>query len=119
MDVVETVTTFEYTDPETGLVYRDAIRREGNLTDTELRRAHASIEAEKQDRIENWKATLSAPPVVVEADPVQELVDVASQLDALEARRDVLVETVRADPGLVEAAAEIPAVADLIADPQD
>lgn len=113
---VHTVATIEYTDPDTGLVFRDAVPRDGNLTDSEWKRALPAVEAEAQRRVENWKAALSAQPVVVESDPVQELVDVASQLDALEQRRDVLVEAVKADPVLVEAAAEIPAVAVLIAD---
>lgn len=107
-----------------GIPYRDAIYRDhvgltvfnSHAYQEQLREdVDAVINAERLRRIERR----TTPPAPVVADPVGELADVAAQLDVLEARRDVLVETVRADPGLVEAAAEIPAVADLIADPQD
>lgn len=112
VDIVDTVVTFTLTDPETGLSFTDAIRIPGNLTDTELKRARADVERQKQERFEAWKTAIATPAPA--PDPVVVLEQLAEQRAQVQAQVEQAVAAVVADPELAARADEIPVVAAVI-----
>lgn len=111
-DDVTTTIRFTIIDEDTGLSFTDAISIPGNLTDSELKRAMAGVEREKQARFEAWKTAIATPAPAV--DPVDELAWVVEQAATLDDRKAALVSEIVADDVLSARADADPVIAAVI-----